>query len=72
MTKDDIDMSAWTAERDFFTQLERIKYPGDNATRHELYCYFVDMHDLAGIALNIAVKAAMRYGEVKGKEHGND
>lgn len=71
MTKDDIDMSVWTAEGDFFTLLERIKHPGENATRHDLYCYWVDMRDLAGIALNIAVKAAMMYGEVKGKEQSN-
>lgn len=72
MTKDDIDLLKWTPEQDLFTQLERIKYPGENATRDELYCYWVDMRDLAKIALNIAVKAAMMYGEAKGKEHGND
>lgn len=71
MTKDDIDMSVWTVEGDFFTQLERIKHPGENPTRHELYCYWVDMRDLAYIAINIAVKAAMMCGEAKGKEQNN-
>jgi hypothetical protein len=72
MTKADIDMSEWTAEGDFFYLLEQIKHPGENATRHELYCYWVDMRDLAKITLNIAVKAAMMYGEAKGKEQNND
>lgn len=34
----------------------------------ELYCYWVDMRDVAKIALNAAVKAAIIYGEAKGKE----
>ena len=72
MTKDDIDMSDWTAEGDFFTQLERIKHPGENPTRHDLYCYWVDTRDLANIALNIAIKAAMRYGEAKEKKVGHN
>lgn len=71
MTKDDLDLSKWTPERDLFIQLERIKYPGENTTRQELYCYWVDMHDLAKIAQNAAIGAALAYGEAKGKEQNN-
>jgi hypothetical protein len=68
MTKDDISASRWSPEEDLFIQLERMKYPGKNATREELYNYWVDMRDLAGIAMNAAVKAGIVYGEAKGKE----
>lgn len=68
MTKDDINALNWSPEKDLFIQLERIKYPGKNATRDELYSYWVDMRDLANIALNAAIGAALAYGEAKGKE----
>lgn len=66
MTK--AELEKWSPEWDLFDLLEKIKHPGENATRDELYCYWVDMRDVAKIALNAAVKAAIIYGEAKGKE----
>lgn len=66
------ELAKWSPEWEIFNLLEKIKHPGKNATHQELYNYWVDMRDLAKIALNAAVKAALIYGEANGKELNND